>query len=41
MILESSFTILAIAIIDDARVIIYATIWSIIYDRKFMILNLL
>ncbi len=26
--------ILALAIIDDARVIIYATIWSIPYDRN-------
>jgi hypothetical protein len=26
--------ILALAIIDDARVIIYATIWSVIYDPK-------
>ena len=39
--LELYFTILALAIIDDARVVIYATIWSVIYNRKFMILNLL
>jgi hypothetical protein len=31
----------ALAIIDDTRVIIYATIWSVIYDRKFTSLNLL
>ncbi len=33
--------ILALAIIDDARVVIYATIWNVIYERKFTILNLL
>jgi hypothetical protein len=32
MIPESQFIILALADIDDARVIIYATIWNIPYD---------
>jgi hypothetical protein len=31
----------SLSIIDDAWVVIYATIWSVIYDRKFTILNLL
>jgi hypothetical protein len=40
-ILELYFMILALAIIDDTRIVIYATIWRVIYDRKFMILDLL
>ncbi len=31
----------SLSIIDNAGVVIYATIWSVIYDRKFTILNLL
>jgi len=31
----------SLTIIDYSGVVIYATIWSVIYDRKFMIQNLL
>ncbi len=31
----------SLSIIDDTGVVIYATIWSVIYDRKFTIQNLL
>ncbi len=41
MILELWSMILALAIIDEAGVVIYATIWSVIYDCKFTILYLL